>query len=124
MQRAFPIQFLSHAAPVMIDYSQSDCSNAYNTMVQCSVPLSHAMSKDPTLLAQALLGKGIITQSTVDEIVQLDEIKSAKGSRLYSAVVSEVRNFPKRFAVFVQILRQDKLLYDHVLTEIDRVYHL
>ena len=80
------------------------------------------MSKEPKLLAQALLAEGIIAQTTVDQTEELNEIKSSKGSRLYSAVLSVVKNFPKRFADFVQILRRNEPLYRDVLTEIDKVY--
>lgn len=118
---------LSLAAPVVnddYDYSQSDCSNAYNTMVRCSVKLNHAMSKDPKSLAQALYGEGFISQATVDETVELNETRNSKGSRLYGAVLSRVRSFPRKFADFVQILRRDRILYSDVLMEIDRVYHV
>ena len=105
-----------------IDYSQTDCSNAYNTMVRCSVSLNHAMSKDPRALAQALHSAGFISQATLDETNELNETKSAKGSRLYSAVLGRVRSFPKKFADFIDILRRDRLQYGEVLVEIDQKY--
>ncbi|XP_064390262.1 uncharacterized protein LOC135338145 isoform X2 [Halichondria panicea] len=106
------------------DYSQCDCSNAYNTMVRCSVKLNHAMSKDPKALAQALYGEGFISQATMDETSELNETRNSKGSRLYSAVLGRVRSFPRKFADFVQILRRDRILYSDVLIEIDAIYHV
>ncbi len=81
------------------------------------------MSKEPQVLAQALFGKGFIAQCTLDEM-DLNKIKSIKGSLLYSAVLTVVKGYPIRFADFVQILREKMLLYGDVLTEIDRVYHV
>ena len=92
-------------------------------MVRCSVSLNHAMSKDPKALALALYSAGFISHSTLDETVELNETKSSKGSRLYSAVLGRVRNFPKKFADFVEILRKERALYHDVLNDIDRVYN-
>ena len=105
-----------------IDYSQCDCSDAYKTMVRCSVILNHAMSQQPKALATALHAEGFISQSTLDETMELNETKSNKGSRLYSAVLGRVKSFPKKFVSFVLILRRDRVLYNDVLKEIDRVY--
>ena len=104
------------------DYSETGCSNAYNTMVRCSVSLNRAMSEDPKALAQALYSAGFISQATLEETNELNETKSSKGSRLYGAVLGRVRNFPKKFADFIVILRQKRELYGDMLSEIDRVY--
>ncbi len=106
-----------------IDYSQCDCSNAYNTMVRCSVKLNHALSQEPKTLAIALHAEGFISQSTLDETMELNETKSTKGSRVYSAVLGRVKSFPEKFAIFIQVLRHNnRILYNDVLREIDRVY--
>ena len=104
------------------DYSKTDCSNAYYTMVRCSVSLNHAMSKDPKALALALYSVGFISQATLNETNELNETKSAKGSRLYSAVLDRVRSFPMKFVDFIDILRQDRLQYGDVLMEIERTF--
>ena len=104
------------------DYSQTDCSNAYSTMVRCSVSLNHAMSKDPKALALALFSAGFISQATLDEINELNETRSDKGRRLYSAVLGRVRSFPMKFVDFINILRQDRSQYGDVLVEIDNKY--
>ena len=105
-----------------VDYSKTDCSNAYNTMVRCSVSLNHALSKDPKALALALYSAGFVSQATLDETIELNETKSAKGSRLYSAVLGRVRSFPMKFADFIDVLRRDRLQYGDVLMEIDRTF--
>ena len=104
------------------DYSKTDCSNAYNTMVRCSVSLNHALSKDPKALALALYSAGFVSQATLDETNELNETKSAKGSRLYSAVLGRVRSFPMKFVDFIDILRRDRVQYGEVLAEIDKKY--
>ena len=104
------------------DYSKTGCSNAYNTMVRCSVSLNHAMSKDPTTLAVALYSARFISLATLNEIFELNDTKSAKGSQLYSAVLGKVRSFPKTFVDFIDILRRDRLQYGDVLMEIERTF--
>ncbi|XP_064400489.1 uncharacterized protein LOC135346702 isoform X2 [Halichondria panicea] len=105
-----------------IDYSQTDCSNAYTTMVKCSVSLNYAMSKEPLSLAAALFRCGLISQSTLNETAELNETKRNKGSRLYRAVLDDIHNFPSRFSDFVQALRGDRILYSDVLEELDGVF--
>ncbi len=96
-----------------------DCSNACNTMVRCSVNLNHALSQDPKTLAIALHAEGIISKSTLDETMELNETKSNKGSRLYSAVLRKVMSSLENFAIFVQVLRLNRTLYNDILREID-----
>ncbi len=105
-----------------IDYSQCDCSNAYNTMVTCGIKLNHALSQETITLAIALHAEGFISQSTLDETMELNETNSNKGSRLYNAVLKKVENYPEKFANFVGILRCNRVLYNDVLNELDRVY--
>lgn len=105
-----------------IDYSQCDCSKAYNIMVRCSVKLSQAMSQDPETLATALHAEGFIAQFVLDQTTQLNEIRSSKGNRLYSAVLGKVKCVPMKFAKFVLILRRDGEIYNDVLEEMDKVY--
>ena len=99
-----------------------DSSMAYSTMVKCSVELISAMSKDPLSLAAALLSTGLISQATLDETIELNETKKAKGSRLYQVVLDTVKAFPAKLADFVGILDRNKDLYGDVLTELDRLF--
>ncbi len=104
-----------------IDYSIIDCSFAYKLMVKCSVELNHAMSIDPKGLAMSLLDAAFIAQASVDQTLELNETKTEKGSRLYSAVLSRVKVSPGKLATFVSILRTDRI-YDDVLSKIDKLY--
>ena len=97
-------------------------SKEYNTLVKCSIMLSQAMSKDPQFLAIALLQAGIISQATLEEIQELSETKSAKGNRLFYAVLKEVNSLPQTYYNLLRIFELNTTLYGDVLAELKRVY--
>ena len=77
------------------------------------------MSRDPRSLAIALFQAGIISQATLDKTLELDETKSDKGKRLYSAVL---RSYNK-YVNFIDILSDNTSLYGDVLTELQQEYN-
>ena len=103
-------------------YFQPDCSNAYNTMVRCANKLSLAMSQDPLSLATELFQVGFISQAGLCETAELNETALEKGSRLYRAVLSVVKNNPMRYSDIVDILNRNTILYDDIIAELYRVY--
>ena len=104
------------------NFSPTAFSKEYNTLVKCSIMLSQAMSKDPQFLAIALLQAGIISQSTLEEIQELSETKSAKGNRLFNAVLKEVNSLPQTYDNLLRILELNTTLYGDVLAELKREY--
>ena len=116
------LNFLLIGVQVNKDYFQPDCSKAYDTMVKCAEGLSHAMSQDPSKLAEALFSNGLISRAILDETTVYNETAKAKGSRLYCNVLGVVKNFPRRYSDLVDILSRNKILYDDILAKLHQTY--
>lgn len=62
--------------------------------------------------------QGFISQSTVEEIVELPRTKKDKARQLLSSVLGVVRHFPGKFEDFVTILQTDNVLHSDLLEKL------
>ena len=75
-------------------------------MVAGGEKIVEALSRDPKGLAQALFGKGLISNAVLDEMNELNETKTDKARRLYSAVIKVVKEYPRQYDYFIQIFKE------------------
>ncbi len=84
-------------------------------MVSCAVRIIEGLSRDPKAIATSLLSRGLISDNVLSETIELNETKVDKARRLFTAVLSVVKRFPKRYDDFVAIFREHGGMYTDLL---------
>ena len=88
----------------------------YEVMVAGGEKIVEALSRDPKGLAQALFVKGLISCAILDETNELNETRTDKARRLYSAVLKVVQEYPQQYDNFIGIFRENQCQYDRMLS--------
>ena len=85
-------------------------------MVAGGEKIVEALSRDPKAMAQAMFTKGLISHAILEETNELNETKTDKARRLYSAVLKVVQEYPKQYNDFIGIFKVKTGQYDKLLT--------
>ena len=91
----------------------------YDLLVRNSQKIIAGLAKDPKSVSVALHVKGFISDSTLEEITELPATSKDKARKVYSALLSVMRNYPERFPDFLMILEENETLYGDLLNQID-----
>ena len=86
-------------------------------MVAEGEKIVEALSRDPKRLALKLFTKDLISRTILEETNELNETKVDKASRLYSAVLKEVLEYPQHYDTFIEILSGMGDQYNSLLTK-------
>ena len=84
-------------------------------MVAGGEKIVEALSRDPKGLAQALFTKGLISNAILEETNELNETRTDKARRLYSAVLKVIQEYPQQYDDFIEIFRQKRGQYESFL---------
>ena len=78
-----------------------------------------SLSHEPKAIALRLLSAGFITERVLQETNELNEINADKATRLYTAVLSVVRDHPHKFQEFVSILQTSRGVHKDLVEELN-----
>ena len=81
------------------------------------------LSREPKALAHTLLGRGLLSQEKVEEIVQIPATDTESARKIYNVVLGCVQYFPHRYTDFISVLEEKSLLYCDLLTDLKDTYH-
>ena len=95
----------------------------YSVLVQCGEKIVGELTKEPKTLAVQLHANKFISDRTLAETIELEEIKHDKAARLHTAVLGTVRQHPQRYGEFISILEGNRTLYDDLLRELEVIYN-
>ncbi len=90
-------------------------------LVKYSEKIVLSLSEEPKAIALALLSAGLITERVLQETNQLNEINADKATRLYTALLGEVKQHPHKYHEFVSTLRLHPVHTD-LVTVLDSHY--
>ena len=97
---------------------QTSTSTSHNTMVKFSEKIVQSLSHEPKAIALRLLSAGFITERVLQETNELNEINADKATRLYTAVLSVVRDHPHKYHEFASILRTSQGVHVELMQEL------
>ena len=80
----------------------------------------NGLSREPKTLAYTLLGKGLLSQEKVEEIVQIPATDMQRARTIYNVILRDVEHFPQRYKDFKSIFEENPHLYDDLLQELKR----
>ena len=78
-----------------------------------------SLSHEPKAIALRLLSAGFITERVLQETNELNEINADKATRLYTAVLSVVRDHPPKFQEFIPILQTSLGVHKDLVEELN-----
>ena len=84
-------------------------------MVSHGEKIVAAISTDPKGLALSLHAKGLISDTDFEETNELNETKTAKARRLYSAVKKMIQHHPGRYNDFIRTFKDSGKLHCDLL---------
>ena len=90
-------------------------------MVTGGEKIVEALSRDPKGIAQVLFAQHLISCALLEETNELNETKTDKARRLYSAVLKVVQEYPEKYDNFIGVFRAKQDQYDGFLTTIQTV---
>lgn len=82
----------------------------YKVLVECGDEIVRDLAKDPKSFAVKLHTRRLISDRTLSETMELQEIMLDKGRRLYTSVLGEVKHHAERYDDFIFILRDEGTL--------------
>ena len=92
---------------------------AYNVLVHCGNKIVGEFTKEPTTLAVSLHAANFISDRTLEETNELNETKRNKATRLYTTILKNVAEHPHKYPAFISILQEKKVLYRHLLEDLE-----
>ena len=110
---------LSHI-PLHTYTDKPESTPQYCVLVKLTDKVVESLSHEPITTAQGLFSSGFISKEELDETIQLNEIKSKKAARLYSAVLGVVEKYPHKLDDFVSLL-QARHIHQELVQELERV---
>ena len=84
-------------------------------MVTGGEKIVEALSRDPNGLALTLFTKGLISHAVFEETNELNQTKTDKAIRLYSAVLKVVQEYPHHYNNFIEVFRKKHGQYNSFL---------
>ena len=84
-------------------------------MVSHGEKIVTAISTDPRGLAFSLYTKGLISNTDLEETNELNETKTYKARRLYSAVKKIIQHYPGRYDDFIRTFKDSGKLHCDLL---------
>ena len=104
---------------------QPESSNhGYTVLIRLCDKVISGLSREPKALAHTLLGKGLLSQEKVEEIVQIPATNTENAHKIYDMVLGCVQHFPQRYTDFISVLKEKSLLYCDLLTDLRDTYHV
>ena len=94
----------------------------YNVLARCGEKIIGDFAKDSKTLAFHLHTKKFISDVTLEETNELNEINRNKARRLYTTVLGTVRQHPQRYVDLISILESNETLYKDLLEELKLTY--
>ena len=73
--------------------------------MRCSEKIVQSLSEEPKAIALGLLSAGLITECILEKTNELNETKREKATRLYTALLSVVKQHPHKYQELVSTLR-------------------
>ena len=95
----------------------------YQTMIACTVELRNAVSNNLIQLSGHLLARGLITMEKHDELRNKMLPEASRAASLVELVQRKVRLDPQNYFEFINILKEDILIYSDILRHLSEVYH-
>ena len=114
-----PPQHRFHTYPC-VHTDNPESTPQYCVLVKLTDKIVESLSHEPITMAQGLLSSGFISKEELDETIQLNDIKSKKAARLYSAVLGVVEKYPHKLDDFVSLL-QARHIHQELVKELERV---
>ncbi len=81
----------------------------YEFLVKNGTEIVDKIAKDPPSMALALRAKGFVSDEVVSEVNELNETSKSKAMRLYIEAKKDVRLYPYKYPVFMDILKRHDL---------------
>ena len=90
----------------------------YTVLKELSDKVINGLSREPKVLAYALLGKGLLSHQKVNEIVEIPATDTQNAQKVYEIMLERVRNFPCKYNEFKSVFEENPILYDDLLEEL------
>ena len=113
------LTLLSHI-PLHAYTDNPESTPQYCLLVKLTDKIVESLSHEPLTMAQGLFSSGFISKEELDETIQLNDIKSKKAARLYSAILGVVEKYPHKFDDFVSLL-QARHIHQDLVQELESV---
>ena len=97
-------------------------NHGYTVLIRLCDKIISGLSREPNALAHTLLGKGLLSQEKVEEIVQIPVTDTHNARKIYDVVLGCVQHFPHRYSDFIAVLEEKPLLYSDLLTALREAY--
>ncbi len=70
------------------------------------------ISNDPGGWAISLFSKGFISDTLMEETIELNETNASKAQKLYSTLLKKVKAYPEKLDEFISLLQEKGSCYD------------
>ena len=105
------------------DQQPEGSNHGYTVLIKLCDKVISGLSREPQALAHTLLGKGLLSQEKVEEIVQIPATDTQNARKIYDVVLECVQHFPHRYTDFISVLGENPLLYSDLLAGLRDVYN-
>ena len=104
------------------DKQPEGSNHGYTVLIKLCDKVISGLSREPKALAHTLLGRGLLSQEKVEEIVQIPATDTQNAHKIYNVVLECVQHFPHRYTDFTSVLGENILLYSDLLDALREAY--